>query len=258
MLVAVAGAIQAQSWDTSGNGLLEGQYYFRQVSYDVSDKYGDLGGEIGIYGNITFDGNGKYSMTGQYNIAGEAVTFSGALTANGTYSIAASGYGFISSPCFDPESGCPAVPIYGLVSSQGIFVGSAAGSVDGSNDMMVAAPLATPAPTSSSFAGSWTCADFDLSSGIPNYALSVMFTLNPDGNGNLNAGEISGYEGTNTSPITQNVSGLTYTFSNGAELPRFRQAPPVPRAPYSSPDRNTSTFPRMATSCSAGRLTRSI
>jgi hypothetical protein len=105
MLVAVAGAIQAQSWDTSGNGLLEGQYYFRQVSYDVSDKYGDLGGEIGIYGNITFDGNGKYSMTGQYNIAGEAVTFSGALTANGTYSIAASGYGFISSPCFDPESG---------------------------------------------------------------------------------------------------------------------------------------------------------
>jgi len=68
MLVAVAGAIQAQSWDTSGNGLLEGQYYFRQVSYDVSDKYGDLGGEIGIYGNITFDGNGKYSMTGQYNI----------------------------------------------------------------------------------------------------------------------------------------------------------------------------------------------
>jgi uncharacterized protein (TIGR03437 family) len=208
--------------------MLKGQYYFREVYYGVSDKYGDLNSEGNLYGTVTFDGNGNYSMSGHYYDAG-IINDSGTFSASGTYSISASGYGYIAGPCFQTppyEVTCPATPnpIYGLVSAQGVFVGG----YSGFNNIWVAAPLASPAPTVSSFTGSWTCAAFDLSSGIPNYALSFLFTLNPDGNGNLNAGEITGYEGSGTTPITQNVSGLTYTFSNGMATATFPAGPTLP------------------------------
>jgi uncharacterized protein (TIGR03437 family) len=236
MLLVGAGAIQAQNWDTSGNGMLKGQYYFRQVSYEVGDKYGDLDVEEVLYGNITFDGNGNYALSGfSYfaGLSGGIPSSSGAVSTNGTYSIATSGYGFIGSPCYGAPSyyvvTCPTtpVPIYGLVSAQGIFVGSAT-DASGSNNLLVAAPLASPAPNASSFTGTWTCAAFDPTNGGPNYMLSYMFTLNPDGNGNLNAGEIKGYEGSITSPITQNVSGLTYTFSSGVATATFPAGPALP------------------------------
>src|SRR5271165_1964380 len=100
MLLAAAGAMHAQTWDNSGNSMLNGQYYFRQVYYVIGDQYGDLSDAITLYGNITFDGNGNYSITtadsGKYvdAAAGSILNF----TTTGTYSIASSGYGFISSP----------------------------------------------------------------------------------------------------------------------------------------------------------------
>ena len=32
----------AQGWDTSGNKLLNGKFYFREVFYILQDSYGDL------------------------------------------------------------------------------------------------------------------------------------------------------------------------------------------------------------------------
>jgi hypothetical protein len=125
--------------------------------------------------------------------------------------------------------------ISGLVSTQGIFVGSSTDNVNGYNDMMVAAPLASPAPTASSFTGSWWCADVDLSSGQATSALSLQFALNPDGNGNLNAGVVTGYAGVQTAPYSQTAGGVKYQFSNGAAI---------------------FTFPKTAISCSAGRPSR--
>jgi hypothetical protein len=43
LLTAGSWLASAQSWDTSGNGLLKGTYYFRDVYYTVSDEYSDLG-----------------------------------------------------------------------------------------------------------------------------------------------------------------------------------------------------------------------
>jgi len=219
MLLAAAGAIQAQTvaWDNSGNGMLSGRYYFRQVYYVIGDQYGDLSEAVTIYGNITFDGNGNYSIVttdnAQYLDASGSGYKGGAFTTTGTYSIAASGYGFISSPYATGDK------VYGLVSSQGIFVGSSTDNTFGYNDLMVAAPLASPVPTASSFTGSWSCADFDLSSAQTASALSLQFVLSPDGNGNLNAGIITGYSGSGTG--TQTGSGLKYTFSNGAAVATF-------------------------------------
>jgi uncharacterized protein (TIGR03437 family) len=232
MLLAGVGAVHAQTtWDTSGNGMLKGPYNFRQVFYYSPDQYGDVNGLQTQYGTFTFDGNGNYS--GTLTIYGPELGDIGAMTvtATGTYSIASSGYGFISYPCFQTGNyyltECSHTPIFGLVSAQGIFVGSI-GAVAAGNDMTIAAPVANPAPTEPSFTGSWTCADFDPTTGIPNYALGSLFTLNPDGDGTLNAGEITGYVGAGTSPITQSASALSYTFNNGIGVATFPAGPAIP------------------------------
>lgn len=218
VLLAAAGAIQAQTWDTSGNSMLNGTYYFRQVYYVIGDEYGDLSEAVSIYGNISFDGNGNYSIASAKvldSASGSAIPQN--FTTTGTYSIASSGYGFLSSP-YDTSSGGV---IYGLVSATGIFVGSTTDNSLGYNDMMVAAPLASPAPTASSFSGSWTFADFDLSSGNPEYALSSMFSASPSGSGTMNTGTISGYAGVGTQLYTETASGMQYTVSAGAFVTAF-------------------------------------
>lgn len=226
ILLAAAGAVQAQTgatWDTSGNSMLNGTYYFRQVYYVPSSvEEGYLGEAVTIYGNIVFDGNGNYSITTSdnaeildYSFDQGEVAAEGTFTATGTYSIAASGYGFISSPYATGDL------VYGLVSANGVFVGSSTDNTYGYNDMMVAAPLANPAPTGSSFTGTWAAVAFDLSSGSPETALGLQFTLTPDGNGNLNAGTITGYSGESSALYQQLSSGVKYIFSNGAAVATF-------------------------------------
>ena len=52
----------AQTWDTSGNGMLNGTYYFRAVVYVTDTSTGALSRGIALYGNISFNGSGTYSM----------------------------------------------------------------------------------------------------------------------------------------------------------------------------------------------------
>jgi hypothetical protein len=219
MLLAAAGAVQAQTttpWDTSGNSMLTGTYYFRQVYYVIGDTSGDLSEAVSIYGNVSFDGNGNYSITTASNaVIYDSSSEPGVFTGSGTYSIAASGYGFMTSPYATGDV------VYGTVSASGIFIGSSTDNSYGYNDMLIAAPLASPVPTLSSFNGSWTAADFDFSSGQPGSALTMVFNMSPDGAGNLNAGPITGYAGGSAQIYTQTSSGLKYTFSNGAAVATF-------------------------------------
>jgi uncharacterized protein (TIGR03437 family) len=221
LLAAAGGPAAAQSWDTSGNGQLNGTYYFREVLYVGSgDAYGDLSRAIAVYGNITFSGTGTYTLscqvadTNYINTVG-LVTCSAWLqavggTTSGTYSIAASGYGFLSNPL------SPGDFVYGLVSQQKIFVGSSTES--GFNDLFVAAPLSSPMATNATFNGSYSIADMDMtSSGSAAYALSYIFQVNPNGAGSLGNISATGYVGYNGSTvIPQSISNVAYNFSNGA------------------------------------------
>src|ERR1039457_3914896 len=224
LLLAVGLAAQAQTWDTSGNGMLSGTYYFRQVIYIIGDQYGDLGEAISLYGNITFDGNGGYTLTsGQWLAFDSSVGTAQTGNATGTYSISASGYGFVSNP-YTGDS------IYGLVSRQGICVGSSTDNSYGYNDFFVAAPLASPLPTAANFSGTYVFSNLDLtlnllytqqgSSGAA-YNLGMMFTLTADGACHLGNTTVTGYVGTTTIPITQASALPTCLFSNGAAVVTF-------------------------------------
>src|SRR5579872_606381 len=103
----------AQNWDNSGNAMLSGTYYFREVYYIIGDQAGDFSRALALYNTVTFDGNGHYSMNAVLADSNAGSLQSGTIA--GTYSIAASGYGFISNPLSTGDL------IFGLVSQSGIF-----------------------------------------------------------------------------------------------------------------------------------------
>lgn len=187
------------AWDSSGNGLLNGTYYFRQVIYQSSS--GGLSGAYSYYGNISFNGSGTYSITSgtfvEYTSEGPEVNT--AATTTGSYSVSSSGYGFMASPVIS------GVNIVFLV-SDGILVGSETENTSGANDMFVAAPYSTSLSLSS-LSGTYTIASMFPSA-------DATFQLNPSG-GSLGNVSISGYS-TSGTVVTQNSSGVKYAYSNGA------------------------------------------
>ncbi len=202
-LSAAAGwQASAQSWDTSGNGQLKGTYYFRQVIYLVGDQYGDLNEATAIYGTLAFSGTGTYTGNVTVFDSGSGIPETGTVT--GTYSIAASGYGFLSNPIVTGDF------VYGLVNQAGIFVGSNTETADGYNDMFVAAPLSSPAPTAATFKGAYSFAAIDLSldlSGGPGLTIGYQIQMSPDGVKNLGHSQSYGLcEGNTVLPSTLRAS----------------------------------------------------
>ncbi|WP_155121322.1 hypothetical protein [Bryobacter aggregatus] len=206
LALATLSAQTAPPWDNSGNNQLQGSYYFRQVIWVMTSENGSVGQAIAVYGNIVFDGNGKYTLSGaQINDSGDTAVRN--LSGSGTYSISASGFGFIS-PLFTNAG-----TIYGLV-SRGIFVGSSTESQY--NDLFIAAKLASPLPTLSSFKGNYTMLSVDTPTGNVYDVRDSAFQLNPDGNGNIGSVNASGLIAANGSRVVnQSLTGVQYRFSNG-------------------------------------------
>ena len=217
LLISLATGLFAQTstWDTSGNGMLNGQYYFRHVLYVLSSTGdGTLYDELAVYGTVTFNGTGAYTMNATLVDVQAQQLQSGTLT--GTYSIAASGQGFLTNPVSTGDF------IYGTVNAQGIFVGSSTENLNGYNDMFVAAPLSNPLPAASTFKGSYSLSYMDLSSGNPLYTLGAMVSMTPDGAGNLGTVGVAGYVGQGgSSKVVQSLSNVKYIFSGGAAVVTF-------------------------------------
>jgi uncharacterized protein (TIGR03437 family) len=132
---------------------------------------------------------------------------------NGTYVIAASGYGYLSHPLSSGDR------IYGLVSN-GVFLGSSTES--SFNDLFVAAQLTSPQASVAALKGPYTLVYFDFSQGTPYYAYDALWQMSPDGAGNLGAVSLKTYLGANgASAVTQTINGVKYIFSNGAANMQF-------------------------------------
>ena len=217
LLISMAAGLGAQTatWDTTGNGMLNGTYYFRQVLYQLSNAgTGGLYDEVSLYGTVTFNGAGTYSMSCTIVDLYAQQMQSG--TTSGTYSIAASGHGFLSNPLSTGDS------IYGLVNAQGIFVGSSTENTVGYNDMFIAAPLGSPLPGLATFSGSYSLAYLDLSSGNPLYTVGATLQMNPNGAGNIGTVAVQWYAGQNQAVKgVQSLPNVKYIFSGGAAKVTF-------------------------------------
>jgi uncharacterized protein (TIGR03437 family) len=222
LLTAVAGVGlgQVPAWDTSGNGLLNGSYYFRQVYYLVGDSSGDFQGAFAIYGNINFDGNGHYALANATLISDYSnAPAPAAYTLSGTYSMSSSGFGFLSSLYCPYSSGCGTNSVYVTVSN-GIVTGSSTESYV--NDLFVAAAVPSPLPTNSAFSGTWNFAGY-IPPPTGNYpsvedASDVFFQMTPNGGGSLGTVNVTGYNVyiNGAGVTTQSDTGMTYSFSSGA------------------------------------------
>lgn len=193
--------------------MLKGTYYFRQIYYYLGDDYGDLTEASALYGSITFSGTGTYTGEVSYYDSSQGLQ-NGPIS--GTYSIAASGYGFISSPLYSGDY------IYGLVNQGGIFAGSTTETPNGYNDMFVAAPQASPALTAANFKGTYVISGIDLSSGTPSSTLNYLLQINPNGVNSLGTVSGTAYIGDGgSSKIAQSFTGATYSASGGAMVVTF-------------------------------------
>jgi uncharacterized protein (TIGR03437 family) len=214
-LAAFPGASPAQSYDSSGNNLLNGTYYVRQVIYLIQDSQapaGSVGEAVNLQGTITFDGNGNYSFSGSYLDASVGTVVTG-VTNTGTYVISASGLGYISAVLGNIEVDSTD-QIVGLV-SHGIFIGSSTENAEGYNDLFIAAPIGSTEATNARLNGSYQVAYMD-----PTIPEDAIFTMNANGAGDIGTVNVNGYLG-NDGESSQTLNGVTYAFSNGAAQLNF-------------------------------------
>jgi uncharacterized protein (TIGR03437 family) len=199
------------AFDSTGDGQLNGAYYMRQVFYFVSDTAGDLGDATNIQGTITFSGNGTYTFSGSLLDYASGSSTPTTFTGSGTYAISASGEGYISTinPSFPNDQ------IIGLASHGGIFIGSSTENSNGYNDLFIAAPIGSAA-TNATFTGGYQVAYFD-----PTFPGDALLTFNANGAGNIRNLTVAGYTSTNTTVSNETLSGVTYSFTNGAAQINF-------------------------------------
>lgn len=209
LLVLVAGACAwqgcAQTLDSGGDGLLSGQYYVRQVYYLYSVSGAVLTETLNVQGTIAFDGAGNYTFNGSVLDSAETPTVKvETFSSVGHYLISGSGEGYISSLEF------PGDQVFGTVSKDGIFMGSATQNAYGYNDLFIAVPYGSGA-TNSTLNGTYTVAYFD-----PTFPGDAMFSMTADGQGNIGNVNVTAYTGSGSSASTESLSGVTYSFANGA------------------------------------------
>jgi uncharacterized protein (TIGR03437 family) len=209
----------AQSWDTSGNGLLNGTYYFRQVMWlGGYNSANYLQEAIAVYGNIVFGGNGTYTLTAKAADAAENTVTS--ITGSGAYTIAASGYGYMSTPLQFVYSQFKGDEINLLVSPSKVVVGSTTDNNTGYNDLFLAAPAPTSTP---SLQGTFSV----IGVGIPALTLDLLhtraysFTMTGTGS-TVTTTALTGALGLNATAMTQPAfSGVKYSLSAGAAAVTF-------------------------------------
>jgi len=216
--------VAAQDWDSSGNGLLNGSYLFRQVAYQTNEL-GSVPVALTLFGFIRFDGAGTYAISG--TIFDSRLGHLVAYQLNGTYSIAASGYGFISQPLANSN------PVYGLVAN-GIFIGS---TVDGFSDLMIAVPAG--AGSAQAFTGNYTIA-YAKFKGSFSTAYDAIAELNPDGVNSLGDVVVTSYHGIDPNPTQVLYRSVTYTFNGGLGSINFPVSPIIGGSHliFMSPDGN--------------------
>jgi uncharacterized protein (TIGR03437 family) len=201
------------AFDSSGDGKLNGAYYFRQIF-----SFSQTGDAINMQGTITFNGSGGYTVTNAslLDAANGSVTPVTFNNTSGSYVVSSNGEGYITA--VNPNY--PNDQIVGLVSQGGVFIGSSTENNNLYNDLFIAAPVGTAA-TNAKLNGAYTVAYMD-----PTYPGDALFTMTANGSGNIGNVNVTGYVATNSDPTastasTETLSGVTYSFSNGAAQINF-------------------------------------
>lgn len=208
--VALAAA-SGQTQDTSGNGLLKGNFRFRHVAVQNVDANFNPTEITATYGVIVFDGAGNYAITGtsvDNTVSGGAPQ---PLRVNGTYAIGSNGTGYVSNPLYPANY---VDFIYGAV-AQGVYTGTSSEAEQTGilNDIFVAIPAAS-APTNATFTSPYQTGLLDFSGAGSTAVKDALFELTPNGKGGFGAINLNGQAANQSAAtVTQSITGATYSFN---------------------------------------------
>ena len=205
-------ALAQTSYDTSGNSLMQGNYFIRQVMNAKLTSLGQVGEASSLTGTISFNGNGSYTLKGQVS---DTTVSSGApqpLNITGVYAVSASGTLAMENPL------SPGDTIFGGV-GRSALVGSSTESPF--FDFMVAVPMASSV-NNASLSGTYRMVGMEYPNGDVNQVRNSTLLINPDGAGNLGAITVSGHAVNISDAIfTQSIAGATYSLSGATGSMNF-------------------------------------
>lgn len=189
------------SFDTSGDGTLNGAYFVRQLLTSLDSNTGAITRAVSLTGTMTFDGNGNFTFSGQELDSTQGNTAS-PYSISGTYVVSSSGLFQIQNPIDNTDTD------FGGVGGSGEIVASA---TEGPYDDIF---VAIPEGPASGLQGSYQVGLIDFLQGNASNVRDAYFTLAPDGNGNFGSVTVNGAMANQGSTNTQQtLSGVTYSFS---------------------------------------------
>jgi uncharacterized protein (TIGR03437 family) len=204
----------AQTFDTSGNGNLNGEYFVRQVlTTDLDTNTSAIGRAISIIGVMLFDGNGNYTFIGQMSdtMAGTSgVSYSTA----GTYSVASNGLAQILNPIDSYVTGMTGTDIdYGAIAGVGP-VSIVASATEGPYDDVFVAVQAGSGASNSTVNGSYNVGFIDFLQANASQVRDGYYTLTSAGTGSLGSVTVNGAMANQGSKnVAQKFSGVTYSIA---------------------------------------------
>jgi uncharacterized protein (TIGR03437 family) len=196
----------AQTFDTSGNGMLHGDYFVREVlAAGQNPSTGAITSATSAIGVVTFDGKGDFTFAGQVMTSGSTTPTTSSIS--GVYGVGSNGLMYMTSLADTADV------VYGGVAAVGpaAFVASA---TEGLNvDIMIAIPAGSNV-SNASLNGSYTTGYINFLNADPTMVREATFTLNPNGGGSLGTVSVSGTaQNLGGTPTTQSVSGAAYSLS---------------------------------------------
>jgi len=202
-----------QAFDTSGDSLLKGAYFVRQVWTSVDPDTSVIDQAVSLTGTMTFDGNGNYSFTGQ-ELNSLVGTTAVAYSTTGVYAVSASGLVQIATPIDVDNSDTE----FGGVGGTGEVVASA--TEGGYDDIFIAIPEG-PA---SAVTGSYQAGFIDYLDGNASNVRNGYFPMTASGGsfGNVSVTGAMANQGSTTT--AQTFSGVTYSFSGSTGTITFPTA----------------------------------
>jgi uncharacterized protein (TIGR03437 family) len=203
--ITIAGAAMAQTFDSSGNGLLQGTYFLRQVLLSGVSSTGTIARARSIVGTATFDGNGNYTFSGQ--IADTQAAQPQSYSVNGQYQLAPNGFFQIQNLIDTNDIDFGGV---GAVGPSAIVASATEGTY---HDVLVAIPAGTGA-SNGTLQGNYVAGFIDFTGGSSSKVRDGYFSMSSNGQGSLGNLSINGSAADQGSlPTTQTASGVTYALS---------------------------------------------
>lgn len=200
----------AQNFDTSGNSILKGDYFLRQVvTAKLDPNTSAIGQGISLTGVITFDGRGGYSFSGQMANTNNGSTAK-PYSVTASYSVAANGMAQFQNPIDITDTE------YGAVTPLGPTAIIASATGGNYRDLFVAIPAGSKA-SNSTVDGSYQTGFIDFLQANASQVRDGYCTLTSAGTGSLGEVKISGAmanQGNNN--VQQTSSGVAYSIDSAS------------------------------------------